>query len=75
MRWIYVTVIVIVIAVIVTFAIQNFQSVTVSFLNLRLGAPLAVLVALIYVLGMVTGGSVLALIRWAVEGSKKRAGA
>jgi uncharacterized integral membrane protein len=75
MRWIYITVAAIIIAVIVIFAIQNFQSVTVSFLNLRIGAPLAILVALIYVLGMVTGGSLWALIRWAVEGSKRPAGA
>jgi hypothetical protein len=48
------------------------QSVTVSFLNFRISAPLAALVAIIYLLGMVTGGSLWALIRWAIEGSKRR---
>jgi hypothetical protein len=31
--------------------------------------------ALIYLLGMVTGGSLWALIRWAMEGAKRPAGA
>jgi uncharacterized integral membrane protein len=74
MRWLHIVLITIFVAVILIFAIQNFQSVTVAFLNLRIAAPLAVLVALIYVLGMVTGGSMWALIRWAVDGSKRPVG-
>lgn len=71
MRWLHGTVIVILIAATVVFAIQNLQSVTVSFLNLMIAAPLALLVVLIYLLGMVTGGSAWTLIRWAIDGSKK----
>ncbi len=74
MRWVNIAVITVLIAVFLIFAVQNFQSITVSFLNLRIAAPLAVLVAVIYLLGMVTGGSVWALIRWAVDGSKRPAG-
>jgi uncharacterized integral membrane protein len=57
----------------VIFAIQNFQSVTVSFLNARMSAPLSIWISVVYLLGMVTGGSVWALIRWAIEGSKRPA--
>jgi uncharacterized integral membrane protein len=71
MRWFYLAVIALLVAVTLIFAVQNMQSVTVSFLNFRIGAPLAVLVAIIYLLGMVTGGSLWALIRWAIEGSKR----
>ena len=71
MRWFHTTVIVMLIAGILIFAVQNLQSVTVSFLNLKIGAPLAVLVALVYLLGMVTGGSAWALIRWALDGQNK----
>jgi lipopolysaccharide assembly protein A len=71
MRWVYIAVAAALVAATVVFAVQNLESVTVSFLSFRLSAPLAVLIAVIYVLGMVTGGSVWALIRWAVEGSKK----
>jgi uncharacterized integral membrane protein len=73
MRWINFAVSAVLVAAIVIFAIQNFQSVTVSFLNARMSAPLAILIIVIYLLGMVTGGSVWALIRWAIEGSKRPA--
>jgi len=70
MRWIHIAVIVILVAVIVIFAVQNFQSVTVTFLNFRISAPLAVLIAVLYLLGMATGGSLWSLCRWAYEGAK-----
>lgn len=73
MRWLHSTVIVTLIAATVIFAVQNLQSVTVSFLNLNIAAPLALLVVLVYLLGMVTGGSAWTLIRWAIDGSKKPA--
>ena len=71
MRWINTVVIVVLVAVTLLFAIQNLQTVTVSFLNLQMSVPLTVLIALVYILGMVTGGSALALIRWAVDESRK----
>jgi uncharacterized integral membrane protein len=71
MRWVYIAVAAALVAATLVFAVQNLESVTVAFLSFRISAPLAVLIAVIYVLGMVTGGSALALIRWAVEGSKK----
>jgi uncharacterized integral membrane protein len=71
MRWFYIIVVVIIAAVTVIFAVQNLQSVTVAFLNFRISAPLAVLIVVIYLLGMATGGSLWSLIRWAVEGSKR----
>jgi len=52
------------------FAAQNFQSVTVYFLTFKMSAPHAVLIVLLYILGMVTGGSVGALMRRAFEGSR-----
>jgi putative membrane protein len=75
MRWFYMTLAAILALAIAIFALQNFQSVTVSFLNFRLSAPLAILIALIYLLGMVTGGSLWALIRRTVEGSRRPHGA
>jgi len=71
MRWAYITVAAALVAVTLIFAVQNLQSVTVSFLSFRISALLAFLIAVIYLLGMVTGGGAWALIRWAVEGSKK----
>lgn len=74
MRWLHTIIIAALIATTVIFAAQNFQSVTVSFLNLEMTAPLAVLIALVYVVGMVTGGSAWSLIRWAIQNSKEGRG-
>ena len=71
MRWVNTTVIVALVIATLIFALQNFQSVTVSFLSFRVSAPLAILVAIIYLLGMATGGSAWALMRWAWRGSKQ----
>ncbi len=71
MRWLNTTVIVALVIATLIFALQNFQSVTVSFLSFRVSAPLAILVAIIYLLGMATGGSAWALMRWAWRGSKQ----
>jgi uncharacterized integral membrane protein len=70
MRWFHITLIAVFVAAILVFAIQNLQIVTVSFLNFGISAPLAIVIAVIYLLGMATGGSLWSLIRWAVEGSK-----
>jgi putative membrane protein len=72
MQWVHMAVITVLVAVMIIFAVQNFQSVTLSFLNTRISAPLALLVSVIYLLGMVTGGSVWALIRRSVEGTRQR---
>jgi uncharacterized integral membrane protein len=70
MRWFHLALIAVLAAATLIFALQNLQSVTVAFLSFRLSAPLAILVAVVYVLGMLTGGSLWALFRWALEGSK-----
>ena len=73
MRWINIAVIAVLVAALLIFAFQNFQNVTVDFLRFSVSAPLSILVVVIYLLGMWTGGSVWALIRWAVEGSRNSA--
>jgi putative membrane protein len=72
MRWFHTTVVAALAIIVLAFAIQNFQSTTISLLNLRLSAPLAVIVAVVYLLGMLTGGSVVSLIRWAVAEPGRR---
>ncbi len=70
MRWIHTAVIVLLAAAILIFVAQNFQAVTVAFLGLRFSLPLALLAVIIYALGMITGGSVWALVRWAWVGAR-----
>ena len=70
MRWVHTAIIILFVLAIIVFVEQNRASVTMSFLGFGLHAPLAVLVAIVYLLGAVTGGSLLALIRRSVRGSR-----
>ena len=69
MRRIYLAIIVLFAAATIIFAFQNLGTVTVSFLRFSLSAPLAILVFIVYALGAVTGGSLLALLRRSYERS------
>jgi putative membrane protein len=70
MRWIYLAVIILFAAGTIVFALQNFEIVTMSFLSFNARVPLALLVAVAYLLGAATGGSLFALLRRSYERSK-----
>ena len=70
MRWIYLAAIILFAAATIIFVLQNFQAVTISFLGLDARTPLALLVAIAYLLGAATGGSLFALVRRSYEGSR-----
>src|SRR5215831_9587820 len=72
MRWLHTTVIGVFVAAVVIFAVQNLHLVTMSFLGFSARVPLALLAVGIYLLGAVTGGSLLALLRQSIEGAKRR---
>jgi lipopolysaccharide assembly protein A len=71
MRWVYLIIIIVFVAAIVLFAIQNVQLTTMSFLGLHIRAPLAVLATVVYVLGALTGGSLFALLRATIRATKE----
>jgi uncharacterized integral membrane protein len=71
MRWFHIAVIVLFAAAIVIFVVQNFGIVTMTFLGFSARAPLALLVAIVYVLGMATGGSLFALLRRSLRGARR----
>jgi lipopolysaccharide assembly protein A len=70
MRWIYLAIVVVFLLAIVIFLVQNRELVTISFLSFAVSAPLAVTAAVVYVLGAITGGSLYALLRRSVHGSR-----
>jgi putative membrane protein len=70
MRWFHLFVIALLAAIILVFAVQNFEIVTVSFFRISAKTPLTFLIAVIYLLGAVTGGSLLTLLRRSIEGAK-----
>jgi lipopolysaccharide assembly protein A len=69
MRWIYLAVILLFAAATIIFALQNLDVVTMSFLGANVRVPLALLVAIVYLAGAATGGSLFALPRRSYEGS------
>ena len=56
--------------VVLLFKVQNLDTVTVSLFSFSATLPLSLLVLLIYALGMLTGGFVLALVRGWVRGAR-----
>jgi putative membrane protein len=70
-RWLYLAIVIVFVAALIIFVFQNAQSVDVSFLALSVTLPLAVLVCIAYVLGALTGGSLYALLRRSVAGSRR----
>jgi uncharacterized integral membrane protein len=71
MRWIYLAVIILFVAAAITFAAQNLEIVTMTFLGVNARVPLALLVAVAYLLGAATGGSLFALLRRSYKGSRR----
>ena len=71
MRWVYLTLIILLVAATLIFILQNPEAVTMSFLGFSIRAPLAVLIAGVYVIGAVTGGSLFALVRRSHRGSQR----
>ena len=71
MRWIYLAIIILFGAATIIFALRNLEIVTMSFLGFNARVPLALLVAVVYLLGAATGGSLFALLRRSYEGSRR----
>jgi len=71
MRILYLALIVLLAGVTILFALQNLKTITVSFLNWSVTLPIALVVMGAYALGMVTGGSVLAFLRWTLNRSRR----
>ncbi|MBK9116861.1 MAG: DUF1049 domain-containing protein [Betaproteobacteria bacterium] len=67
MRFLYIALIVAFTAVVLLFKFQNLQTATVSLFSASVTLPVSLLVIGIYVLGMLTGGALYALLRsWIV---------
>jgi uncharacterized integral membrane protein len=71
-RYVYIGLIVAFTALVLLFKVQNLETVTVSLFGASVSLPVSVLVVGIYVLGMFTGGFVLALLRTWIGGARGR---
>jgi uncharacterized integral membrane protein len=73
MRWIHLSVVMLFVAFTLVFSVQNLEIVTMSFLSFNVRAPLALIIAVFYLLGMATGSSLWALLRRSIEASRRPA--
>ena len=67
MRLVYIALIVVFTTLVLLFKFQNLDMVTVSLFSANISLPVSVLIVVIYVLGMLTGGLLLALLRTLVH--------
>jgi putative membrane protein len=72
MRWLHIAIVVLFATATLAFALQNREIVTMSFFHFSVRAPLAVLVGIVYVLGMLTGGSLWSLLRRSLQGATRK---
>jgi uncharacterized integral membrane protein len=72
MRWLYLAVVVLFAGAVLIFAAQNRDVTTVSFLRMDLRMPLALVMVVVYLLGALTGGSLLALLRKSIQAARRR---
>ncbi len=69
MRYLHIAIIVLLTALVLTFKVQNLQSVTVQFLSWTASMPVMALILLIHLLGMLTGGSLWSLFKRSYRGA------
>jgi putative membrane protein len=67
MRYLIGALLVLFLAAIAVFALQNINTVIVTFLNWKIEAPFAIVAVVIYLLGMVSGWSVVSFIRRSIR--------
>lgn len=68
MRYVHIAVIVLLTILVLAFKLQNLQSVTVEFFAFSVTMPVTLLIVLVYLLGMFTGGSLWSLLKRSYRG-------
>ncbi|QKS27877.1 MAG: hypothetical protein FAZ92_01620 [Accumulibacter sp.] len=63
MRYVYIGLVVVATAIVLLFKVQNLNAVTVSLLGMSATVPVFLLVIGVYLLGMLTGSSLVTLLR------------
>jgi len=72
MRFVYIALIVVFTAIVIAFKVQNLESVTVSLASMSVTMPVSILVLIVYVLGMLSGGFLVKLLRSWARGAMER---
>ena len=67
MRYFYIAIVIVVFAIVILFNIQNVESVNVSLFSVSITMPTWLMVYLVYIAGMLTGGLVWDFLRKSVH--------
>jgi uncharacterized integral membrane protein len=67
MRLVYLFILLVAVAALVVFAVQNSETVTLQYLHWSITCPLPLLIAIVYLLGMVSGWTVIGLLRRSLQ--------
>jgi uncharacterized membrane protein YciS (DUF1049 family) len=67
MRVVYLLILLLVLAAVVLFAVQNHETVTLQYLNQSVSIPMHVLIGVVYVLGMVSGWTVVGFLKRSIQ--------
>jgi uncharacterized integral membrane protein len=67
MRVVYLLILLLVLAAIIVFAVQNNENVTLNYLDRSVSCPLPLLIAAVYVLGMVSGWTVVGFLKRSIQ--------
>jgi uncharacterized integral membrane protein len=71
MRYVYIALIVAFTGTVLLFMFQNIGTVTVSLATMSVTLPVSLLVAVVYLLGMVTGSALISLLRGWIKGARR----
>jgi uncharacterized integral membrane protein len=74
MRWVYLVLLLVIVAIVAVFVAQNREDQTVLFFNQRLTAPLSIYFVAVYFLGMWSGGTVVGFVKRAYQRATGREG-
>ena len=72
MRWVYLVLLLVIVAMIVVFIAENHENQTVLFFNQRITAPLSFFFIAVYFLGMWSGGTVVGFFKRAYHRATER---
>jgi uncharacterized integral membrane protein len=72
MRWVYLVLLLVIVAMIVVFIAENHENETVLFFNRSITAPLSLFFVVVYFLGMWTGGTVVGFVKRAYHRAIER---
>ena len=67
MRFVYFLVLLIVLGAVILFAVQNDETVTLQYFNRSLSSPLPLLIAVVYLLGMLSGWTVVGVLKRSLQ--------